>query len=74
MESLSVGIFLLAFLMVVGMIALPISLLVGSIVYVFRKREQKLERILRAVVISAIAFMLLIISACVVLIIWNPAI
>jgi len=72
MESVCVGAFILLFLVAVMVIASPISLAIGAIVYSIRKNDQK--RFPQAVVVAILTLVLIVLLACIALLIWNPRI
>ncbi len=72
MESVCVGVFILVLLVAVIVIASPVSVMAGAMTYSIRKSDQK--RIPQAVVVAVLTFLLIVISACVALLIWNPQI
>ncbi len=72
MESVCVGAFILFFLVAVMVIASPISLAIGAIVYSIRKNDQK--RFPHAVAIAILTLVLIVSLACLALLIWNPRI
>lgn len=72
MESICVGAFILISLMAIILVASPLSLGIGAIIFSVRKSDPR--RLLQAAVAMIITFIIIVILACMVLLIWNPQI
>jgi small neutral amino acid transporter SnatA (MarC family) len=72
MESVCVGAFILFLFLAAIIIASPISMVIGAIAYSVRKNDQR--RIQNAVVAAIVAFVFLVVVACIGFMIWNPQI
>jgi uncharacterized BrkB/YihY/UPF0761 family membrane protein len=72
MESICVGAFLLVFLAIASLFAASIAVAIGVAVEKRQNHTPSNERRSNAIAVGIIIFILLMIGACIILLVWNP--